>query len=137
MKRFHFKPLAFKLLSVLIIVGAIFIIHSCKKDKSEQTKIISINDPAVIQAKRWYENTYPLNSTTNTKLATQSILTETGYDLSQVLKPDWQHPAKYSRFNDDVIEMPIEPGIDFGSDLKNATANKIYSDKRYSRSSFL
>ena len=91
------------------------------------------------QAKSWYESNYPVSAAAKSSLAAQSIpatVKSTG-DLSQLIKPDWQNAAKYNRLGKSVIEMPVDPGVNFGSDIKNATANKAYSNKKYNRSYYL
>jgi hypothetical protein len=57
--------------------------------------------------------------------------------LSEVIKPDWNNAVNYTRLNTNVVETPVLSDYNAGFDLKNATANKIYSDKKYNRASFL
>lgn len=61
----------------------------------------------------------PASEGNNGKLITQS--TGPMHDLSQWIKPDWQHPAGYKRLGKNVIEMPIDPGAKFSSALKKCT----------------
>ncbi|NHA06478.1 hypothetical protein G7092_21900 [Mucilaginibacter sp. HC2] len=120
-KKFHFLLI---FISVCLIAA---VINSCKKDlHADQQSAAS--DPTVIKAKTWYENTYPMNN----KLGTQASTPTT--DLSQWIKPDWQHAVSYSRFNKQVIEMPVDPGAKFETALLIGT---VKSNKSYSRNYFL
>jgi len=122
-----FKKLPLLLLTATCLVA--FIINSCKKDAhpDQQNKV---SDPAIAQAKSWYESTYPTGNKLN------SLATTGNKDLSQLIKPDWQHTASYSRFNQQVIEMPVDPSVKFGSAIKNMTTGQI-TNNAYSRSSFI
>jgi hypothetical protein len=106
--------------------------YGCRKEvhtgKESATTPI---DPKLEEAKSWYEKNYIANSS-GQALHTNS----TGADLSQKVKPDWQHTATYARLGKDVIEMPIDPNSKFGSILKKKVNNHAY-DKSYTRSSFL
>lgn len=116
---------------MVIFIGIIAVINSCKKDsRAEQQN--NINDPAVVAAKKWYDSTYPTN---NNKLNTQS--TATSLDFTRLIKPDWQHSNSYVRYDDDVIEMPIDvsTAAKFGLGLKSESGETYQQD--YSRSSFL
>ncbi|NHA06399.1 hypothetical protein G7092_21495 [Mucilaginibacter sp. HC2] len=126
MPKLILKKASWVLLATVCIAAVI--VNSCKKDShSEQQNKVS--DPAMAQAKSWYESTYP---TSNIKLNTQAITTTT--DLSQLVKPDWGHAASYSRFNKQVIEMPVDPGSKFETAL---LIGKVKSNKTYSRNYFL
>jgi len=115
------------LLTALCLVA--IIINSCKKDAhTDQQDTIS---PAIAQAKSWYENAYPVSN----KQASQA--TTTGVDLSQLIKPDWQHTSSYKRGDQPVMEIPIDPSAKFAPSLKNMTTNSIVYSKDNSRSSFL
>ena len=96
---------------VLITIVTIIIVHSCRKENSKSETASSVS-----LAKTWYESAYPVSSSGNSKLLTQSI--GGVHDLSQLAKPDWLHTASYKRFNKDVIEMPVDPAAKFGADLK-------------------
>ena len=118
------------LLAVFITACLIAVmINSCKKDSytDQQNKV---SDPAIAQAKSWYESAYP----TGSKLSSQA--TTGNKNLSQLIKPDWQHPASYSRFNQQVIEMPVDPSVKFGSAIKNMTTGQT-TNQNYSRSSYI
>jgi hypothetical protein len=82
--------------------------------------------------KTWFEKTYPIGS----GQSNHTNSTGTGVDLSQKIKPDWQHTATYARLGKDVIEMHIDPDSKFGSILKKKVNNHTYS-KTYTRSSYL
>ena len=138
MKRFHTKPLIFKTVTILITICSILVIHSCKKDKPEQ-QTPAITDPLIAQARQWYESTYPVHSGTNvsSRLATQSVGTNTAFDLTQAIKPNWLRGVRYSKLNQDVIQLPVDSPASVNFDLKNMSAGTIYSDKKYSRTYFL
>lgn len=123
LKKSH--PLVFAIIALITI-------NSCKKDShtGQQTDII---DPAVARAKSWYESTYPINIT---KLSTQA--TTSGIDFSQHIKPDWNHADTYTRFDDNVIEMPLDAiaSAKMGMSLKSEAGDHVYNSN-YSRSSFL
>jgi hypothetical protein len=126
------KPIlkkASRLLLATVCLAAV-IINSCKKD-SRNDQQNSVTDQAIAQAKTWYESTYPVSST---KVTTQANGTNT--DLSQIIKPDWQHNASYTRFNKKVIELPLDPSSKFNPAIKNMTTGRS-SNSTYSRSSFI
>jgi len=122
-----FKKLPLLLLAATCLVAVI--INSCKKDAhtDQQNKV---SDPVIAQAKSWYESTYP----TGNKLSSQAITGKK--DWSQLIKPDWQHTASYSRFNQQVIEMPVDPSVKFASAIKNMTTGQT-TNQNYSRSSYI
>lgn len=131
MKKLKPKPILNKLYVLLVVIAlSALIIESCKKDNHAEQQT-TITDPAVIQAKSWYESTFPVNSN---KQNTQA--TTTNSDLSQLIKPDWQHNASYTRFNKPVIEIPIDPSSKFNPSIKNKTTGWS-SNQAYSRSSFI
>jgi hypothetical protein len=137
MKLFNSKRLTFRLNLCLVFLLAIFIIHSCKKENKFSQ--LSLTD-SVNQAKRWYETTYPVNTSINSKLtATQSINTasNSGVDYSQLIKPDWAHAANYKRFNKAVIEMPVDPSAAMTFSLKNKTTGQTVYSKENSKTSFI
>ncbi|WP_419700712.1 hypothetical protein [Mucilaginibacter sp. NFX135] len=106
------------------------VINSCKKDsRTDQQNAVS--DPVIAQAKNWYERTYPVSEN---KVNTQST---TNADLSQLIKPDWQHTVNYKRSDQPVLEIPLELSVKFVSALKNMTTSSFVYSKDYSRSSFL
>lgn len=121
----------FKKLYLLLAAACVitFIINSCKKDFNKEQQN-NVSDPAIAQAKNWYESTYPVNAS---KLNTQAV-NSSNPDWSQRIKPDWQHTASYSRFNKQVIEMPADPSIKFETALLMGPTK---SNKSYSRNYFL
>jgi hypothetical protein len=126
------KPVLNKLYLLLFVFIALtaIIIESCKKDNHAEQQA-AVTDPAIAQAKTWYESTYPVNTN---KVTTQA--NGTNSDLSQIIKPDWQHNASYSRFNKKVIELPLDPSSKFNPAIKNMTTGRS-SNSAYSRSSFI
>ncbi len=84
MKNYFLKPVTLKFTALFTLLLAVIIIYSCKKDNKNAPKA----DLAVAQAKAWYEGAYPASSSADGKLITQSTGNK---DLSQWIKPDWQH----------------------------------------------
>ncbi|MBA3829953.1 MAG: hypothetical protein H0X33_13515 [Taibaiella sp.] len=127
MKKYFLKPIAFKLALSFVLILVAIVIHSCRKDSKSDAQ----SSPAVTAAKSWYESAYPVNNSVNSKLITQS--TGGNHDLSQRIKPDWQHTISYIRNNKNVIEMPVDPGAKFASTFKigNKSLNKAYSRSYY------
>lgn len=127
------KPIlkkAYWLLLTTACLSIIIITNSCKKDsRTDQQNAFA--DPAIAQAKNWYESTYPVNTN---KITTQANGTNT--DLSQIIKPDWQHNSSYTRFNKKVIELPLDPSSKFNPAVKNMASGRS-SNSAYSRSSFI
>lgn len=122
----------------VFIVSLLF--NGCKKDSKLTPSLIQMPDN-IAKAKTWYESKYPVvtsSKTTSTALRTLDTKPKTGpIDFTQFINPDWYHPASYNRLNKDVVELPIAPGSQLNSVLKNM-GNKIpYGNKDYSRSSFL
>ncbi|MDB4924730.1 hypothetical protein [Mucilaginibacter sp.] len=130
------KSVVIKLCTVLLAGISLFIIHSCKKDLKTQQEA-PLADADIANAKEWYTNAYPLNiaAASNTKLAMQSV--NSHRDFSQFMNPDWQHGKKYTRLNREVIELPLDPASKALFALKNIENNKLYADKKNSKSSFL
>jgi len=110
------------------------IINSCKKDfnKDQQN---TVTDPTVLQAKNWYESAYPVNI--NSKLSLQSLAASADKDYSQFVKPDWSRAKTYTRFDQKVIEMPVDPSANIAFTWFNAANNHVFYKKEYSRSYYL
>jgi hypothetical protein len=117
----------------IILISVLSVINSCKKDGTKDKQKAVITDPSVLEAKSWYESVYPLN---NNKQSTQSITTT--LDFSQRIKPDWNHVVTYTRFDDDIIEMPLDSmtSAKMNLGLKNEKGDQVYNSA-FSRSSFL
>lgn len=113
-----------------ILIASLFIaciINSCKRDSKSASPM-----PAdITQAKVWYESSYPSSVSTNSSLVTQSL--NGNYDLSKLIKPDWQHAESYIAGNKNVIEIPVDPAAKFNSTVKigNSVLNKAYSRSYY------
>lgn len=120
-------------LCIALLITSVAIIYGCKKERAAD-KDATPASADVSDAKTWFEKTYPIGSNSGQTNHTNS--TGTGFDLSQRIKPDWQHTATYARLGKDVIEMPIDPDSKFGSILKKKVNNHTYS-KSYTRSSYL
>jgi hypothetical protein len=126
------KPALKKLLLLCAPIAlTAVIIGSCKKDNHVTTPPLT-NPAAVADAKSWYEKSYPAN----TKLATQAV--SVSQDWSQGVKPDWNNGATYTRFDDDVIEMPVDAAVSgkLNIGLKEQTTGTEYKAAN-SKSSFL
>lgn len=118
--------------SLILLIITSCIINGCRKD------LTTINSPVanngvigIASAKAWYEKNYPIGGSEKS-LHTSSI----NADISQIARPDWQHPSSYVRLGEDVIEMPIDAKSKFSSILKKKVNNSTYS-KTYNQSSFL
>lgn len=134
MKKHYSKSSLFKAGGLLLFAIIVFVIHSCRKDIPG---VLDLNDPEIIQAKAWYESTYPQNAVkVNTSpVSSMSIgSTQQPTDLSQIIKPDWQHNSSYVRLNKNVIEMPVDPSSKFSAGF---SGGNIAYKKEYSRSYFL
>jgi hypothetical protein len=95
-----------KLNHLLVLFSACsiaLVINSCKKD-SHTDQQSTVSNPAVLQAKTWYENTYPGNKNSTGQQITNTAGND--IDYSRLIKPDWQHGSNYTRFNKKVIELP-------------------------------
>ncbi len=117
------------------IVAVCFVIalfaYSCKKDAKSNTNTPAALTPAVVQAKSWYDKLYQKKKTDN--LAVSDVGSST-LDLTNWIKPDWQHASSYLSKNKNVIEIPIDPTVKFISTIKYG--NYAFN-KNYSRSSYL
>ena len=119
------KKSILKLCAILLFGITALIIHSCKKDLKNQADL----SDNILQAKTWYESTYPQSTNISTNnLTTQSTGNQNSKnDFTSLFKPDWQRNASYKRHNSDVIEMPVTLTSKFtftlASNLK--TFNKI------------
>lgn len=118
--------------AALILVAVIFIIHSCKKDSGINNNA-SLGDPVVLAAKSWYNGAYPVIA--NNSKGTNSL--SNNHDFSQRIKPDWAHPSNYKRFNQDVIELPLDPSNKFAAALLNNATKQVPYTKKSTKASFL
>jgi len=106
MKSPYIKSNRFRLFFALLLVTA-SIIYGCRKDILKSDPSLAITDPKIAQAKNWYEQIYPKQDQKSiTK--TFNAVGETEFDWSQFVKPDWSKPVNYTRFDDDVLEMPLD-----------------------------
>jgi hypothetical protein len=133
-----FKRLS-KLSGVLLFIAAFFIIDGCRKAATYQDISDGLTDPEVLQAKSWYDITYPANTVSRStgRVSVSGFSGANKYDYSQHVKPWWQHTAKYSRFGKHVLEIPIDPANPVLSALQNRTTSKFIAPKENSSSSFL
>lgn len=131
----NLKSLSFHFVVVGILICTAAIINSCRKDNKSTPQIVT--DSKILMAKQWYESNYAVN-VTNGKSGAKGInsISDSTIDFSQRVKPDWQHPATYARLGQNVIEMPINPGNNFGSALRNLPGSKKFASRKYNRSYF-
>lgn len=134
MKKDFPRKKLFKLSAVLLPCLVLLVMHSCKKNLTVSEADVKISDTEVLNAKSWYEEAYPINRVNKSGLQTNSV---SAPDPSQIIKPDWQRPSHYKRFNNDVIEIPLDPSAKFNAVLKNTDYNKELNKPGQSRSSFL
>ncbi|QEM06828.1 hypothetical protein DIU31_026210 [Mucilaginibacter rubeus] len=119
-----------KVLYPIAIVSAIILsVNSCKKDRHGDSTV-QISDPTIVQAKAWYENAFPANS----KMGVQSI--QDSADISQLIRPVWQNGSTYLRAGQRVLEIPIDPSVQYHAELKNMNSGKA-TEQFQSHSSFL
>jgi hypothetical protein len=135
-KKPYLKSLALKLTAIFSLMVIAIMIHSCKKDNHAEQQA-SITNAVIAQAKTWYESTYPVNN--DGKLSNQSIINgSTSVDYSKIIKPDWTHAANYTRFDNKVVEIPIDPSSSkLGTALSNSPTGTAVYKKENSLSSFL
>jgi hypothetical protein len=129
------KPKQFlqKIFALMFVFVIAVIIYSCKRD-TQSVKNVEISDPLIFQAKNWYESNYPTNGS---PLSTQSVNHEA--DFSQFIKPDWKRGRTYKRFDDDVIEMPLDASLSakMAVGLKSDASGEPGYNASLSTSSFL
>lgn len=119
-------------ISFCAIVALTAFIFGCKKEiLTSSEKSLTLSDPKIIDAKSWYDKSYPKNGQ---KPATRVLNStgETEMDLSQIIKPDWNEAKSYMRFDDDVVEMPLDSNTKL--EMKN---NSLTNSPNYSKSSIL
>ncbi|MDB5140168.1 MAG: hypothetical protein JWR12_2084 [Mucilaginibacter sp.] len=101
-----------------------------------------IYSPYTKYFKKDYQNTYPI-TTINTKAITRNLITSgstannSQFDFSQHIMPDWKNALTYTRFNNKVIDIPIDPSDKIGTALKNNDTGQEIYQKENSKSSFL
>jgi hypothetical protein len=123
-----------KTFELRFIVALTFLLMSinygCRKDAiNTESAFLSTSDPKVLAAKLWYESKFKVSSETIQKTRTQS---ESALELNQFFKPDWKECKNYIRYEDEVIEVPIDSSNKIG--LKISTNQQT---QEYSRSSVL
>lgn len=108
----------FKLCAVLLI-AVVTVIYGCRKDisKLSEKPSATITDPKIAKAKSWYENNFPKQDKKSGQV-TNAIGND--FDLSQFFTPDWADAKNYTRFNDDVIEIPVDAASEIGLKVKSA-----------------
>lgn len=89
---------------MFVLIIAVLIIHSCKKDKLEQAKAINTINPAISQAKQWYDSTFT-SASSNSKQSTQSVGSRYR-DWSKKFLPYWAGASIFSQDGLTFIELP-------------------------------
>jgi uncharacterized membrane protein YgcG len=113
-----------------------FILNSCKKDTTQSQNLT----PTIEKAKSWYENLYLVSTNGDVKqnsLGTQDANAIGSIDFTKFVKPNWYENSSYSRFGDDVIEMPIDGSTKVNLNLRNDISGQFKYEKNNSKSSFL
>lgn len=123
------SAIGFFLLAILSTV----LIYSCRKDHSSNATL-SATDLKIAEAKSWYQHVYPITANNNPAIRNNALNTT---EINQLISPDWQYGIAYTRFNREVIELPADPSVNFGSALMDKEKNKLLSNKAYSKSSFI
>lgn len=117
--------------AALLLLITAFIVHSCRKSSV-------VDDPAmpdVNAAKSWYEKTYP--TAQNLKLMDMATAGQTtNGDFSQIIKPDWGSATSYTKFNTNIIELPLDSAVRLGFAHNGPSTAPSY-DKSLSKSVFL
>jgi hypothetical protein len=121
MKKYYVKrnSAVFKT-GLILLITCISIIYGCRKDISKivDTPIVTPGNPKVAAAKQWYGINFPKKA--KVKQTTNAVSSE--FDLSQFFNPDWDAAKTYNRFDNDVIEMPIDSATKFGLNIGQAQA---------------
>ncbi|MBB5396355.1 hypothetical protein [Mucilaginibacter sp. AK015] len=123
MKRLYSKRNSHIKFFFIALVALCGVIYGCRKEITNSKGSTLNTEPAIADAKSWYESTFPVTGSSNQTVHTNS--TGTGFDLSQRVKPDWKHTATYARLGKDVIEMPIDPDSKFNSILKGRSTTRL------------
>jgi len=86
----------------------------------------------VLQAKIWYESVYPAINTGNIRIESTGA---TKTPLNALIKPNWDKAVSYTRFNKNVVELPLDTAVKLGFTLNKN--NSFNFKKNPSKSSFL
>ncbi|HTD98564.1 MAG TPA: hypothetical protein VK668_04735 [Mucilaginibacter sp.] len=121
MKQFYLKPLTFRLIIVLMVMGLALIIHSCKKD-NHNIQSETISDPTVMAAKQWYENSYA-GAKVN-KLSTQSIGHESK-DWNKIFSPYWDKSVAFVSKDMTIVEAQALKKGDMAFSTLTVDSNKF------------
>lgn len=69
---------------------------------------------------------------------TLAVLPNSNLNYGNFIKPDWAHGLSYTRFNDEVVELPIDASsTQIKVDFKDNSENKVLFNTNYSHTSFL
>ncbi|MEB0261608.1 MULTISPECIES: hypothetical protein [unclassified Mucilaginibacter] len=118
MKNFYFKNKTFKS-GLIFLMAFCGIIYGCRKEisKTDKAAALTITNSQILAAKSWYEVKFTKRNENSGKV-TNSLGDE--FDLSQFFNPDWKDAKNYSRFDDDVIEMPVDSASKIGLKIGSA-----------------
>jgi hypothetical protein len=107
MKALFNRPVTKLGLIVYLAITTAILIHSCKKDNSQNQ---NITDPEILQAKSWYESSITTTgSNTGGRLnmpGSKALNTTPSTDLTQYISPYWSKGTTYARLNANVVELP-------------------------------
>lgn len=121
-------------LCIVLLIACVAVIYGCRKDISKlgDNPTAAITDPKIAKAKSWYETNYSQPGGKSTTQNTNAVGND--FDLSQFFKPNWAAAKNYTRFNDDVIEMPMDAassiGLKVGSVSQNNSRSSVLILKR-------
>jgi hypothetical protein len=107
---------------------------NCKKENGTSNEPLPTE---VANAKTWYQSTYPVLTTSVTKLQQQNDYTgSTGIDFTQLVKPDWSKGISYTRSGIKVVELPLNDSSTLLETLHTA-GTALPGKQKNSKTSFL
>jgi hypothetical protein len=90
-----------KELIILLIMLIGYLI--CKVDKPKKESSVAITDPAIREAKKWYDSTY--RAATDAKLS-ESNIEKYSSDWNKKFRPDWPEAQIFDENDATIIEIP-------------------------------
>ncbi|MBD1383765.1 hypothetical protein IDJ75_00625 [Mucilaginibacter rigui] len=114
-------------LCIVLLIACVAVIYGCRKDisKLDDNPTATITDPKIAKAKSWYETNYSKPGGKPTTQNTNAVGDD--FDLSQFFSPNWAAAKNYARFNDDVIEMPMDAASAIGLKVGSASQSNSRS----------
>ncbi|MBD1386999.1 hypothetical protein IDJ75_17060 [Mucilaginibacter rigui] len=127
MKKLYPKQQCFFKLCIVLLIAVVAVIYGCRKDISKpgDNPTATITDPKIAKAKSWYETNYSKPGVKPSSQNTNAVGDD--FDLSQFFSPDWTAAKNYTRFNDDVIEMPVDAASAIGLKVGSASQSNSRS----------